>query len=101
MSLTQKEVAHYAFLARIELDEAATAALTEDINALLVHLKHIGELDLDGVEPMTHATALVNVTRSDERRDSLPPNLVFKNAPAHEGNAFLVPRIGSGTEGGA
>ena len=100
MSLTKKEVADLAMLARVELDDVAIDALADDLNTVLVHLNRISELDLDGVEPMTHAVPLVNATRPDELRPSLPQDIALKNAPAQEGGAFLVPRI-AGPGGGA
>ncbi len=51
------------------------------------------EVDVDHVQPMAHAIPLVNVTRPDEVRPSLPHEAAMRNAPAQANGLFVVPRI--------
>jgi len=45
------------------------------------------------VEPTAHAVPLVNVTRPDEIRPSLPQEDALRNAPAKANGLFMVPKI--------
>ena len=45
------------------------------------------------VEPTAHAVPLVNVTRPDEIRPSLPHDDALRNAPKQAGGLFIVPKI--------
>ena len=48
---------------------------------------------MTGVEPTAHAVPLVNVTRPDEVRPSLPHDEALRNAPAQANGLFMVPKI--------
>lgn len=93
MALSLDEVRRIAALARLKLtpDEERTFAL--QLSAILDHVRQLEELDVSGVEPMTHALADVPALRPDEVRDSLGPGEALANAPAREGTWFKVPRI--------
>ena len=45
-----------------------------------------------GVEPTAHAVPMVNVTRADEIRPSLPHDDALRNAPAWANGLFIGPR---------
>jgi len=51
------------------------------------------EVNVDGVEPTAHAVPLRNVLRADEPQPSLDPAVVFRNAPEHQRDLFIVPKI--------
>lgn len=64
-----------------------------ELSQILDHADKIQALDLDGVEPTSHAVPIVNVMRPDRVQPSLPQDATLRNAPeAHEGR-FKVPRI--------
>jgi len=46
-----------------------------------------------GVEPTAHAVPMVNVTRADEIRPSLPHDDALRNAPKQASGLFIVPKI--------
>jgi aspartyl-tRNA(Asn)/glutamyl-tRNA(Gln) amidotransferase subunit C len=58
---------------------------------VLDHIAKIGELDLDDVAPTSHVVELTGALRSDEPRPSLPREVALEQAPAVEGDGFLVP----------
>jgi aspartyl-tRNA(Asn)/glutamyl-tRNA(Gln) amidotransferase subunit C len=99
MSLSESEVRHVAMLARLALTDEQVATLQVELNSILGHIDDIQRLDLEGVEPMTHAVPVVNVTREDRVRPCLPRELALKNAPESEAGAFVIPQIvGGGDE---
>ncbi len=91
MTITRDQVLHVARLARLELTDAEVERLQGELSAILEAVSKVAELELDDVPPTSHPLALVDVTRPDEPRPSLPLDDVFANAPAHEGNLFRVP----------
>lgn len=93
MGIDRKAVDHVARLARLDLSEPERARMTAELAAILEHAERIQALDLDGVEPTSHAIPLRNVMRPDEVTPSLPPEEALAGAPDAEDGRFRVPRI--------
>jgi aspartyl-tRNA(Asn)/glutamyl-tRNA(Gln) amidotransferase subunit C len=95
MALTLDEVRRIARLARLRLSPQEEADLAGQLSAILDHVAQLAELDVTGVEPMTHALAAGDAaeTRPDVLRPGLTPDEALANAPAREGTCFKVPRI--------
>ena len=91
MAITREQVLHVARLARLALGEDEIARLQEELSAILEAVSKVSELDLADVPPTSHPLDLVNVTRPDEPRPSLPLDAVFANAPEREGDSFRTP----------
>ena len=100
-TVTKSDVAYVAGLAQLDLDEAATSRLVDEMNSILHYMDKLNELDTDAVEPMMHAMALTNVFRDDEVKPSLPRELALRGAPLHDGEYFMVPKILDAEGGGA
>ncbi len=93
MALSESEVRHVALLARLELSDEQVDTLRAELNCVLGHIDALQRLDLAGVEPTAHAIPVVNRTREDEPRPSLPRETVLMNAPLAEAGAIVIPRI--------
>ncbi|PYM20617.1 MAG: Asp-tRNA(Asn)/Glu-tRNA(Gln) amidotransferase subunit GatB [Candidatus Rokuibacteriota bacterium] len=91
--ITREEVAHVARLARLELSDAELERMRAELDAILAYIDKLSTLDVDGVEPTSHAVPLVNVMRDDEPRPSCPSEEMLANAPDRHGDLFRVPRI--------
>ena len=91
--ISEKEVAHVAYLARLRLSDDELGIFTRQLGAVLEHAKDVEALKLDGVEPMSHPFPLENVTREDEVGEMLDRDNVLDQAPAAEDGRFQVPRI--------
>lgn len=89
--IDREEVLHVARLARLKLGEDEIEPLARELSAILDHVAHIGELDLDGVAPTTHVIEMTGALRADEPRASLPREVALAQAPAVSGNGFSVP----------
>ena len=94
MAISREEVLHVAALARLELTEDEVERFTEQLGAILEAVGKVSELDLEGVEPLSHPLDLVNVWAEDEPRPSLPVDEALANAPADEDSHFRVPPTG-------
>jgi aspartyl-tRNA(Asn)/glutamyl-tRNA(Gln) amidotransferase subunit C len=95
MSLSLDEVRRIAVLARLKLSPEEEQVFQGQLSAILEYVEQLKELDVSGVEPMTHALATGDLPplRDDVVRPSLPPEDALANAPAREGTCFKVPRI--------
>ena len=67
--------------------------LGTQLGSILGYIEKLGELDVSNVEPTAHAVPMVNVTRADEVRPSLPHDEAMRNAPAQANGLFMVPKI--------
>lgn len=93
MPLSREEVMHVALLARLELSEEEIERYTWELNRVLEHIEKLEELDIEGVEPTSHAVPLSNVFRPDEPGEPLLRDEVLKNAPDAVDGYFRVPRV--------
>ena len=91
--LTRKEVEDIALLARLHLDEPELARMQDELGAILEHFGAIAAAQTDGVPAMTHAVPMDLRLRPDEVAPSLPADEALKNAPARDGDLFVVPSI--------
>jgi aspartyl-tRNA(Asn)/glutamyl-tRNA(Gln) amidotransferase subunit C len=94
VALSLEEVRRIAALARLRLSPEEEETFAVQLSAILGYVEQLRELDVSGVEPMTHALAAGEVPlRPDALHESLTPAEALANAPAREGTCFKVPRI--------
>ena len=87
------DVAYVARLARLALTEEERQTFQAQLEHIVGYVRKIGELDVTGIEPMSHATAVQNVFRPDVVQPGLDRDAVLANAPARIGEQFMVPKI--------
>lgn len=87
------DIKYVARLARLALSPEEEKTLGAQLENILGYIAKLKEVNVDGVEPMSHAVPLVNVTRPDEPGDSLANDDALRNAPARAGGLFVVPKI--------
>jgi len=101
MKVTEKDVAHVADLANLELTEAERGPLLRDLNSILDYIDRLNQLDTTGVPPMAQASNPYGVdpakaSREDVHeglRKSLPHEAALQNAPDSDGTFFKVPKV--------
>lgn len=93
MALDSATVDHVARLARLDLSPEERERMRAELTKILEHAERIQELDLDGVDPTSHALPLRNVVRTDEIRPSLSQEEALSGAPAPSNGRFGVPRL--------
>ena len=84
------DVKQVAILSRLEFDEKETEKLKSDLGEIVEYFGGLLEVDTTGVPAITKPEG---VNRLDEVREGLTPGEVVKNAPSHNHNAFIVPRV--------
>ena len=87
------DVKYVSHLARVALTPPEEQAISAQLGEILGYIEKLKEVDVSGVDPTAHAFPLVNVTRPDEVRPSLPHQEALRNAPAAANGLFLVPKI--------
>ena len=93
MAVDADAVRRVAHLARIAVAEDEVAALQGELNAILAFIEQLGEVRVDGVEPMTSVTPMDMWMRQDKVDDGGMADAIVKNAPATEDHYFLVPKV--------
>ena len=87
------DVKYVAHLARMKLSPTEEQQLGAQLGDILGYIEKLKEVDVSGVEPTAHPFPLVNVTRPDEARPSLPHDDAMRNAPQTASGLFIVPKI--------
>ena len=93
MTLTQEEVRHIAWLARLAVSEDDVERFRANLSAILDHFTVLQELDTDDVPAAAHASLLTTIVREDLPRESLTSDEVLANAPREKDSLFSVPTI--------
>jgi aspartyl-tRNA(Asn)/glutamyl-tRNA(Gln) amidotransferase subunit C len=93
MSVDAATVRRIAHLARIAVADDEVAHLQGELNAILAFVEQLSEVNCEGVEPMTSVTPMEMKKREDKVSDGGIVEDVLRNAPAREGNYFLVPKV--------
>lgn len=93
MSVDTATVKRVASLARIAVDEASVERMTGELNAILGFVEQLGEVNVDGVEPMTSVMPMAMKKRADVVTDGDKADDIVANAPETERNFFLVPKV--------
>ena len=93
MSVDTDTVRRVARLARIAVKEEELAPLAGELNTILDWVEQLGEVNVDGVEPMTSVTPMALKQREDEVTDGNRQGDVMLNAPDSREGFFAVPKV--------
>jgi aspartyl-tRNA(Asn)/glutamyl-tRNA(Gln) amidotransferase subunit C len=93
MAIDVATVRKVARLARIAEPEEKLEALTKELSSILAWIEQLGEVDTDGVEPMTSVVHVPAPMRDDVVTDGGDIEKVLSNAPKRAGNFFVVPKV--------
>ena len=93
MSVDTKQVRHIAKLARIAMSDGEIEALVPELNAIIGWVEQLGEVDTDGVEPLTAVIDQKLRLRDDVVNDGDCRDAVLANAPEAQHGFFAVPKV--------
>lgn len=93
MSVNTQQVRHIAKLARIAMSDAEVEAMVPELNNILGWVEQLGEVETDGVEPLTAVIDQKLRLRGDAVTDGNIRDAVLANAPAAEHGFFAVPKV--------
>lgn len=98
MSVSENEVRHVAKLARLALSDAEIDKMVPELNNILGWVEQLGEVDTDGVEPLTavienHTRLRDDVVDADPLTGGGVRDDILKNAPDAQHGFFAVPKV--------
>jgi len=93
MSVDADTVRRIAHLARIAVAEDEVEHLRDELNAMLAFVEQLGEVKVDGGEPMTSVTPMTMKKRADAVTDGGIAEDIVRNAPSSDDNYFVVPKV--------
>ena len=93
MTIDEATVDKIAHLARLELTGDEKQEMIKDMNQILGFMDKLNEIDTTGVEPLVYMTSEVNVLREDVVKQEITHEEALMNAPKHDDNYFLVPKV--------
>lgn len=90
--IDDETIEYVSILAKLELSEEEREQAKRDMGRMLDYIDKLGELDTEGVEPMTHIFPVQNVFREDIVTNSDIREQLLSNAPEQKDGMFIVPR---------
>ncbi len=91
-AVSADDVKKIARLSRLHVEDDRLQPLADDLNGILGWIEQLGEVDVEGVEPMTSAVDMDAPMRADTVTDGGKRDDVLLNAPKKDDGFFVVPR---------
>lgn len=91
-TISDETIEYVGILAKLELSGEEKEQAKKDMGRMLDYIDKLGELDTEGVEPMSHVFPVENVFREDVVTNGNMRESVLKNAPGEKDGMFAVPR---------
>jgi aspartyl-tRNA(Asn)/glutamyl-tRNA(Gln) amidotransferase subunit C len=92
MQISDHDMAHLKTLARLELSDAETQRLKDDLNSILGYFEQLTELNTEAVEPLARPIELYSIYRDDVPGAPLSQAAALALATEQEDGFFKVPR---------
>ncbi len=93
MSVDKSTVVRIAELARLHVPDDELDKLAGELDKILVWIEQLGEIDTEGVAPMTSVAAMTLPRRDDMVTDGGCRDDVLANAPESRDGFFVVPKV--------
>lgn len=93
MSVDKATVERIARLARLRVDDDKLEPLAGELNNILGWVEQLGQVNTDGVAPMTSVVEHGLHWREDAVTDGDKAEDILANAPAAEFGFFAVPKV--------
>ena len=93
MSLDKATVARIARLARVSLPDEDLEPMAAELSGILTWIEQLGEVDTEGVAPMTSVVGHALHHREDKVTDGDRRDDVLANAPETTDGYFVVPKV--------
>lgn len=96
--ISDETIEYVGILAKLELTGEEREKAKKDMADMLDYIDKLGELDTEGVEPMSHVFATGNVMREDVVTNGDGSKAALANAPllSDEGDTYVVPKTVEG-----
>ena len=93
MPVSTEQVRHIAKLARIAMSDEEIERLAPELNNILGWVEQLGEVNTDGVEPLTAVIDQKLRLREDRVTEGNIRDEILANAPEAQHGFFAVPKV--------
>lgn len=93
MAIDRATVRRIAALARIKVPDGDLDKLAGELSNILGWVEQLGEVDTEGVEPMSSVMPMTLRRRDDVVTDGAIADDVLANAPERRNRFFAVPKV--------
>lgn len=93
MEVNDALVTKLARLSKLQFSDAEKAEIRNDLQQMIGFVEKLNELNLEGVSPLLHMSEEINVLREDEVKGSVSRDEALQNAPKHNDEFFMVPKV--------
>jgi len=93
MPVSTEQVRHIAKLARIAMSDEEIERLAPELNNILGWVEQLGEVNTDGIEPLTAVIDQKLRLRDDAVTDGNIRDEILANAPEAQHGFFAVPKV--------
>ena len=90
--ISDETIEYVGILAKLELSDDEKEQAKKDMGEMLDYIDKLNELDITGVEPMSHVFPVNNVFREDVVENGDGREQTLANAPEEKDDAFVVPK---------
>lgn len=90
--ISDDTIEYVGILAKLELSPEEKEQAKKDMGSMLDYIDKLGELDTQGVEPMSHVFPVKNVFREYKVTNGDMREEILRNAPEEKDGMFAVPR---------
>ena len=90
--ISDETIEYVGILAKLELTDEEKENAKKDMGSMLDYIDKLGELDTEGIEPMSHVFPVQNVWREDVVTNGDDRDAILSNAPGEKDGMFEVPR---------
>lgn len=90
--ISDETIEYVGILAKLELNEEEAEQAKKDMGEMLDYIDKLNELDVTGVEPMSHIFPVHNVFREDVVNEHDGSKDTLANAPVQKDGGFKVPK---------
>jgi aspartyl-tRNA(Asn)/glutamyl-tRNA(Gln) amidotransferase subunit C len=90
--ISDETIEYVGILAKLELSEEEKEQAKKDMGSMLDYIDKLNELDVSGVEPMSHVFPVRNVFREDVVTNGDDRENMLANAPEQKNGQYEVPK---------
>lgn len=92
MKIDDTLITYLEDLSRLSLTDEEKLDTRENLAKILAHIDKLAELDVTGIEPLSHPFPSVNCFREDEAFASFDRQTILAAAPDQKDGCFKVPK---------
>jgi len=92
VQITDETIDYVGILAKLELSGEEKEQAKKDMTDMLEYVNKLNELDVSGVEPMSHTFPVSNVLREDVVTNGDDSENMLANAPEKSDDSYIVPK---------